>query len=156
MNIKYYDTCECCNFKALTKSKLEIHIRSQKHIRNGKSKVESYVCDLCGYWCIHKYNFNVHKIVMHGTNEQKKASPFYCECCNKAFFRDIFHNKHINSKNHKKMLKRLELIDNNFYKDVDDTLIDPNYLLYIDELKTKIDTSLLSTKIKNCITNLVL
>ena len=30
MNIKYYDTCECCHFKALTKSKMEIHMRSQK------------------------------------------------------------------------------------------------------------------------------
>ena len=86
MNIKYYDICECCNFKALTRSKFEIHIRSQKHIRNGKSKVESYVCDLCGYWCIHKYNFNVHKIVIHGTNEQKKNRHFIVNIVIKHFF----------------------------------------------------------------------
>ena len=156
MNIKYFAICECCNFKALSKTKWEIHLKSQKHLRNGKSKIENYVCKICNYWCIHVFNLNAHKIVRHGTIEQKKTSPFYCEYCNKAFFSPLFYNTHINSKNHKRSIQREELIKNNIYKDIDDTLTDPNYLLYIDELKTKIDSSLLIAKIKNEKTNLVL
>ena len=68
----------------------------------------------------------------------------------------MFYNKHINSKNHKKSIQREQFIKNNIYKDIDDTLTDPNYLLYIDELKTKIESSLLIAKNKNEKTNLVL
>ena len=68
----------------------------------------------------------------------------------------MFYDKHINSKNHKKSIQREQLIKNNIYKDIDDTLTDPNYLLYIDELKTKIESSLLIAKNKNEKTNLVL
>ena len=72
MNIKYFATCECCNFKALSRTKWNIHLRSQKHLRNGKSKVENYVCEICGYWCMHVFNLNAHKICRHGLTEQKK------------------------------------------------------------------------------------
>jgi hypothetical protein len=142
MNIKYFATCECCNFKAISKTKWDIHLKSQKHLRGGKSKIENYVCDICGYWCIHIYNLNAHKIVRHGTIEQKKLAKFYCECCNKAFFCPLFYDQHVKSKNHKKMLQREQLIKNSKFKDIDNTLIEPNYLLYIDELKTKIESSM--------------
>ena len=147
MNIKYFATCECCNFKALSRTKWNIHLKSQKHLRNGKSKVENYVCEICGYWCMHIFNLNAHKVVRHGLTEQKKQAKLYCECCNKAFFATLFYDIHFNSKNHKKMLQREQLINNHKFADIDDTLIDKNYMTYIDDIKTKIETSLLITKI---------
>lgn len=149
MNIKYFATCECCNFKALSRTKWNIHLRSQKHLRNGKSKVENYVCEICGYWCMHVFNLNAHKICRHGLTEQKKQAKLYCECCNKPFFATLFYDIHFDSKNHKNMLQREQLIKNSPFKNIDDTLIEKNYLTYLDDIKTNIETSLLINKINN-------
>jgi hypothetical protein len=146
MNIKYFAICECCNFKALSKTKWEIHLKSQKHLRNGKSKIENYVCEICGYWCMHIFNLNAHRIVRHGLYEQKKQAKLYCECCNKAFYAKLFYDIHFDSKNHKKMLQREQLIKNNVFTDIDDTLIEKNYMVYLDDIKTKIETSFVITK----------
>jgi hypothetical protein len=158
MNLKYYAICECCNFKALTRTKFEVHLKSEKHKRRGRSKIEYYICESCGYWCMHKYNLNIHKVVCHGTIEEKKQALFYCEYCNKAFYCNLFYQNHIGSGIHKKMVIRYQLIENNKFKDIDNMLIEPNYLLYIDELETKIKSSLykLNTKLSNCNKNYIL
>lgn len=142
MSLRYHAICEYCNFKALTRTKWEVHLRSKKHLRGGKSKVENYFCEKCGYWCMHKYNLNIHKVVCHGLIEEKKHAPFYCEICNRAFYCKLFYDNHNISVFHKNVLKRLSIIDNSHLKDIDTTLIDKNYMLYIDELKTKLKTSL--------------
>ena len=152
MNIKYYATCESCNFKAISKNKWDIHLTSQKHQRNGKSKSEFNFCNICNYWCLYKHHLDIHKIVCHGTIEQKKTATFYCECCNKAFYCKMFYDKHNNSNNHKKMSQREQLIKNNVFKDVDNILIEKNYITYINDLKTKIETSLLITRINDRVT----
>jgi hypothetical protein len=36
--IKYYAVCDCCNYKALDKSKWNKHLNCEKHKRNGKYK----------------------------------------------------------------------------------------------------------------------
>lgn len=143
MNLKYYAVCECCNLKVVTRNKWELHLKSQKHARNGKSKAENYVCETCGYWCLHIYNLNIHKIVRHGTIEQKKKAPFYCEHCNRSFFRNLYYDRHLNSDAHKKIIKKILLIENNQFKNIDKTLVEQNYMLYLNELETKIESSLL-------------
>ena len=134
MSIKYYATCDCCNFSALSKKHWLVHINTQKHNRNGKKRSELNVCDKCGYWCMYHYNMNIHKIVKHGTTEQKKTAPKYCECCNMAFFSDLFHKKHIISKKHK--IKQLMYEPNKI------TSKNLNYIIYLNELETKINSSL--------------
>ena len=44
------------------------------------------------------------------------------------------------------MLQREQLIKKNVFKDIDDTLIEKNYMVYLDDIKTKIETSLVITK----------
>ena len=90
MNIKYFAICECCNFKALSKTKWEIHLKSQKHLRNGKSKIENYVCEICGYWCMHIFNLNAHRIVRHGLYEQKNKQNFIASVVIKLFMLNYF------------------------------------------------------------------
>ena len=143
MNIKYFEICECCNYKALDQSKWNIHIRSEKHKRNGKNKFEDRICEICGYWSMHLRYFNMHKIIAHGTIAEKKTAPFYCECCNMAFFCTLFYNKHIISKKHLQNLK------NNKFNDLDNLLIDKNYMDYINKLDNKIKNIDINLKIHN-------
>jgi hypothetical protein len=136
--IKYYATCGCCNYKALDKSKWEKHINCQKHKRNGKYKFEDYMCKICGYCALHAYNFKIHAIVCHGTTEEKKTAPFYCECCNMAFFCDLFYNKHMKSNKHNNKYIRHKIIKNNLFKNEDLLLIDLYYMEYIEQLEKTI------------------
>jgi hypothetical protein len=136
--IKYYAVCECCNYKALDKSKWEKHLNCQKHKRNGKYKFEDYVCEICGYCAVHTYNFKIHKIVCHGTIEEKKSALFYCKCCNMAFFCDLFYNKHMKSKKHFVKLQRHKIINDHIFKDIDLLLSDQNYMEYVETLEKTI------------------
>ena len=138
MNVKYFATCDCCNFKALDKSKWEKHINSEKHKRNGKYKFENYICKICGHFSIHIRGFKMHHIICHGTVEEKKTAPKYCECCNKAFFCDLFYNKHITSPKHKLSLKHYELIQNSKFNDIDKLIIEPYYMQYISNIEKQI------------------
>jgi hypothetical protein len=149
MNIKYYDICKCCNFKALDKSKWEKHINCKKHKRNGRSKYEDYQCKICNYWTLQLRNFMIHKIVHHGTTEEKKSAPKYCECCNKAFFCDLFYSKHIESLKHELTLKRHKLIQNNKFNDIDQLLNDHYYMQYLDDIEKQIKKSLKILKLKS-------
>lgn len=140
MSIKYYATCDCCNFSALSKTHWSVHINTQKHQRNGKKRSELNICDKCGYWCMYHYNMEIHKIVKHGTTEQKKTAPKYCEYCDMAFFSDLFHKKHLMSKKH----KTNQSIYKNISSESEEKL---NYMIYINELETKINSSLFALNI---------
>ena len=148
INIKYYAVCKCCNFKSLDRSKWEKHINCQKHKRNGRSKYEDYQCKICNYWTIQPRNFMIHKIVHHGTAEEKKTAPKYCECCNKAFFCDLFYNKHIESLKHELTLKFYKLIQNNKFNDIDKLIIEPYYMQYINDIEKQIKQSVKTMKLK--------
>ena len=131
MEIKYYQTCEYCNYKALDRSKWIKHINSQKHKRGGKTKIENNICEICGYWSVHTGNFQVHKICAHGTVEQKKQAPFYCKCCNKAYYSDLFYQNHLKSKKHNDEIKLI-------IKKIDNQLIDKYYMKYINKLEKQL------------------
>lgn len=45
MDSKFY--CEVCNYKTNYNSKYELHIKTEKHKRNGKKK--EYLCKSCNY-----------------------------------------------------------------------------------------------------------
>lgn len=139
-NIKYYAICDCCNYKALDKSKWEKHVNCQKHKRNGKYKFEDCICNICGYCAVHTFNFKIHKIVCHGTSEEKKTAPFYCECCNMAFFCNLFYTKHMESKKHIAKLYRQDIINNHVFKQIDITLIDQYYMEYVESLEKTLHT----------------
>lgn len=140
--IKYYAVCECCNYKALDKSKWNKHLNCEKHKRNGKYKFEDYICKMCGYCAVHTYNFKIHQIVCHGTIQEKKTAPFYCDCCNMAFFCNLFYGKHMKSKKHDSKLQRHKIINNHLFKHIDLLLIDQYYMEYIEQLeKTIYDTN---------------
>jgi hypothetical protein len=141
MNVKYFATCECCHYKALDKSKWNKHINSEKHKRNGKYKFENYICNDCGHFSIHVKGFKMHHIVCHGTTEEKKSAPFYCECCNRAFFCNLFYNKHMESIKHKLSIKRHELIQNNKFNDIDQLIVNFHYMQYLEDLEKQIKKS---------------
>ena len=138
MNINFYAKCEHCNFNAISKNKWEIHLRSNKHQRNGKRKSDFNFCDICGHWCLYEYHLKIHKIISHGTIEQKKQAPFYCEHCNVAMFSNLFYDKHVSTNKHKLMVKRFEMIKNNSFNDIDSLLIEQNYMAYLSELENKL------------------
>jgi hypothetical protein len=135
MSVKYYATCECCNFNALSKRHWIAHIETQKHNRNGKKRSELNVCDTCGYWCMYHYNMDIHKIIKHGTKEQRKSSPYYCKYCDMAFFSTLFEKKHFLSKKH---IHNQNAYENNPFADIDDMLVDKDYMAYINYLDDKI------------------
>ena len=101
--------CDECNFTAVTPSNFLKHLTSDKHKRHGEKKINK--CDKCEYVSNSIYNYNVHNITQHGTTEEKKEKcPFYCNICDVGFFSKIFHDKHINSKNHSnlKLIKEIQ------------------------------------------------
>lgn len=144
MDIKYYLTCEGCNFKALSKNKWDIHLKTNKHKRNGKSKSEFNICQLCGYWCLYEYGLNVHKIVHHGTVEDKKKAPYYCECCNKAFFCKLYYDRHMNADRHKIIHTKYNILHNHKFTDIDKLLIEKNYISYLHDLEIKMKSSIIN------------
>jgi hypothetical protein len=109
INAKKIYKCDECNFTAITPSNFLKHLTSEKHKRHGEKKVNK--CELCEYVSNSIYNYNVHKVTQHGTTEEKKTKcPFYCDICDVGFFSKIFHDKHINSKNHSnlKLIKEIQ------------------------------------------------
>ncbi len=121
--------CECCNFDAHTHTEWTKHIETKKHERKGAKISTSLKCDTCNFITVNSYNLNVHKIIVHGTPEEKKAkSKFYCEVCDQGFFAQLFYDVHIASKKHSNMIKYNKLISQE--KESDSASLEP---LIIDE-----------------------
>jgi hypothetical protein len=61
---------------------------------------------------INSYNFNIHKILVHGTpTDRKTKSKFYCDDCDIGFFCQLYYSKHMISKKHSNMVKYNQLIN---------------------------------------------
>jgi hypothetical protein len=104
--------CECCNFSAHTHTEWAKHIETKKHQRNGAKILTSLKCDTCNFITVNSYNLNIHKIIVHGTPEERKAkSKFYCENCDKGFFAKLFYDLHMASKKHSNMIEYNKLIN---------------------------------------------
>jgi hypothetical protein len=64
--------CKCCNYKAKFQSEYNKHVKSQKHLRQGKMK--DYKCESCDYTATTHWNLKMHMVLKHYTNEQKKEA----------------------------------------------------------------------------------
>jgi len=104
--------CDYCNFDAHSPTEWIKHVETNKHLRKGAKISDNLKCEHCGFVSINSYNFNIHKILVHGTPEERKAkSKFYCDDCDIGFFCELYHNKHMISKKHSNMVKYNQLIN---------------------------------------------
>lgn len=91
--------CKCCNYKAKFQSEYNKHVKSQKHLRQGKMK--DYKCESCDYTATTHWNLKMHMVLKHYTNEQKKELKYYCQICDNVTFSKLYYDNHINSTSHK-------------------------------------------------------
>jgi len=104
--------CDCCNFNAHSPTEWIKHVETKKHLRKGTKLNTNLKCEDCGFVSINSYNFNIHKILIHGTpTDRKTKSKFYCDDCDIGFFCELYYNKHMISKKHLNMVKYNQLIN---------------------------------------------
>ena len=109
---KVIQHCDYCNFDAHSPTEWIKHVETNKHLRKGAKISDNLKCEDCGFVSINSYNFNIHKILVHGTPEERKAkSKFYCDDCDIGFFCELYYNKHMISKKHSNMVKYNQLIN---------------------------------------------
>ena len=91
--------CVCCNYKAKFQSEFNKHIKSQKHLRQGKHK--DHKCDKCDYTATTHWNLKMHIVLKHYTTEEKNELKYYCKLCDNVTFSKLYYDNHINSTSHK-------------------------------------------------------
>ena len=132
--------CDYCNFSAHTHTEWAKHIETKKHQRNGAKILTSLKCDVCNFITVNSYNLNVHKIIVHGTSEERKAkSKFYCDDCDKGFFAQLFYDIHIASKKHSNMIKYNQLINQDKELNQSECINILNELNELNELKKELE-----------------
>ena len=97
---------------------------------------KNYQCKIYNYLIIQSRNFMIHQPLLAKARRKK-----YFKYCNKAFFCDLFYNKHIESPKHKLFLRRHKLIQNNKFNDIDKLIIEPYYMQYINDIEKQIKQS---------------
>lgn len=106
--------CEYCKFNAHSPTEWIKHVATKKHKRKGTKLSDNLVCDKCGLVSSNTFNYNVHKILVHGTPEERKTkAKFYCDNCDIGFFCKLYYDKHMLSKRHLNMIEYNKLIDEN-------------------------------------------
>jgi hypothetical protein len=55
----------------------------------------------------------------------------------------------MNANRHSTVHKNYNMLNNHKFANIDNSLIDKNYMAYVDDIKTKIETSLIITKINH-------
>jgi hypothetical protein len=127
--------CNCCNFDAHSPTEWINHVETKKHLRKGAKISDNLKCEDCGFVSINSYNFNIHKILIHGTpTDRKTKSKFYCDDCDIGFFCELYYSKHMISKKHLNMVKYNQLINQD------------KELKLLDEFKKSNDDKLAETK----------
>ena len=124
--------CDYCNFDAHSPTEWIKHVETKKHLRKGAKISDNLKCEDCGFVSNNSYNFNIHKILVHGTPADRKAkSKFYCDDCDIGFFCELYYSKHMVSKKHTNMVKYNQLIS----QDKESKLLDElNKEINMDEL----------------------
>ena len=104
--------CDYCNFDAHSPTEWINHVKTEKHKRKGAKLSDNLICEVCGLVSNYTFNHYVHKILVHGTPEDRRTkAKFYCEDCDIGFFCKLYHNKHILSKKHLNMVEYNKLIN---------------------------------------------
>ena len=91
--------CHFCNYNTLNCTFWLKHLKTQKHLRNGKPKTSK--CSICVYESSSHWNLKLHTLSQHSTIEERKNHKYYCEICDLVFFCSTYMNKHTNGKIHK-------------------------------------------------------
>jgi hypothetical protein len=91
--------CHLCEYKSSNCTNWLKHVRTQKHLRNGKPK--SSKCNLCDYETSSHWNLKLHMLSQHSNKEEREKQKYYCEICDLVFFCNSYKNKHLNGKIHK-------------------------------------------------------
>ncbi len=99
MNTDNKYNCSFCKFKTNFASEWLIHVKSEKHERLGKPKMNE--CQLCNYVGLNHWNLKLHILGVHSNREQREQSKYYCDICDKVFFCIAYKNKHMSGKIHK-------------------------------------------------------
>ena len=114
--------CKLCNYETNHNQNWFVHIRSEKHLRNGNKK--STKCDLCNYESISHWNINIHKKTTHLPKEEKEKLKYYCKVCDFVLLCPSYFNKHINGKHHLN-----KVLINESLKEIDEILVNKNYIM---------------------------
>jgi hypothetical protein len=105
--------CDICDFTGKTQTHFIKHILTQKHQRCGQKKISLFDCIDCEYKSKNSYHMKIHKIMQHGTSQERKDNcSYYCENCDVGFFASMFYESHMKSKKHNNKL----LINSLLYK----------------------------------------
>ena len=105
---RFNHKCEPCNFIATRPCEWLIHINSEKHLREGKTKTK--LCEICNIEFKTHWIQKMHKLKFHATIEERAKMKYYCKECDLFFFSNLYMDKHINGKIHKNLIKALESI----------------------------------------------
>ena len=108
---KIFHHCDTCNFNSHSATEWFKHIETKKHLRKGIKISDTLKCEICGLSSVNSYNFNIHKILIHGTPEDRKTkAKYYCDVCDIGFFCQLYYDKHILSKKHTNIIKYNDMI----------------------------------------------
>ena len=91
--------CESCNFETIVNGQWVKHLKSKKHIRDGKPKETK--CNFCEYEAAEHWILKRHYLTQHATTEERAKCKLYCGNCDQVFFTKYFYDLHMESKVHK-------------------------------------------------------
>ena len=106
---RFKHTCEPCNFTATRPCEWLLHIKSEKHLRNGKPKTHKCTFHGCDHKTTIHWNMKMHIMTMHSTIEERIKMKYYCKICDTVFFSPLYLDKHNMGIKHKNMIKINEL-----------------------------------------------
>jgi hypothetical protein len=107
INKEYKYNCEECNFRCYEEQRWLLHINCEKH-KTGKRKKRSdcngpYKCKECKYETSVILSYKLHVLNEHkNQKEREEGFTYYCKICDVGSFTEIIHNKHLETKKHKK------------------------------------------------------
>lgn len=105
---RFNHKCEPCNFIATRPCEWFIHIKSEKHLRNGQTK--SKLCEICNIEFKTHWIQKMHILKFHASIEDRAKMKYYCKECDLFFFSKLYMDKHITGKIHLNLIKALEMI----------------------------------------------
>jgi hypothetical protein len=106
---RFNHTCELCNYVASRPSEWLVHIESEKHKRNGKTKTK--ICNICNIEFKTHWIQKMHKLKIHASTEERAKMNYYCKECDLVFISKLYLDKHIEGKIHKNLIKALATLN---------------------------------------------
>lgn len=99
MNISCKYHCDTCNFNTNFSKIYITHLNTSKHKRCGN--VKTHLCAICLHIFNSVWNYKIHYLTKHTTDEEKENVKYNCKECKKVFFCEKTYLVHINGQKHK-------------------------------------------------------